>query len=284
MAGERRRRHAEAARRQDLRPHRHLADAVARGRQGDDRVARRQGRGLGIEEDRLRRRRGRSRVEASEGRSARRPGRRRGAAHGFAGPRVTSAWRWLDDARRVADQPRDPAREPLFASDGDDAIGSLEPVLARSLIAAGLPLWPTTRGWRVDAPLARSLATIARWLDAHGLAAPWRDELLAVTTSAGEPIGVVERAVVRVLGISTCAVHLVGVRDEGRYWVQQRSFAKATDPGRWDTLMGGQVAAGESIEATLERETMEEAGLAIADLRDLERGAPILIRRPVAEG
>ena len=29
--------------------------------------------------------------------------------------------------------------------------------------------------------------------------------------------------------------------------------------------MGGQVGAGESIEATLERETMEEAGLAIAD-------------------
>ena len=48
--------------------------------------------------------------------------------------------------------------------------------------------------------------------------------------------------------------------------------------------MGGQVAAGESIAATLARETMEEAGLALADLRDLERCPPITIRRPVAEG
>ncbi len=197
---------------------------------------------------------------------------------------MSSAWRWLDDARRVADQPRDPAREPLLPSAGDEAIGSVEPVLARKLVAAGLPLRRSTRGWRVDPPLDRSLATIARWLDAHGLAAPWRDELLVVTTSAGEPIGVVERAVVRVLGIATFAVHLVGVRDDGHYWVQQRSFAKATDPGRWDTLMGGQVAAGERVEATLERETMEEAGLAVADLIDLQRCDDVIVRRPIAEG
>ena len=48
--------------------------------------------------------------------------------------------------------------------------------------------------------------------------------------------------------------------------------------------MGGQVAAGESVDATLARETLEEAGLALADLRDLERCAPIVMRRPVREG
>jgi 8-oxo-dGTP pyrophosphatase MutT (NUDIX family) len=197
---------------------------------------------------------------------------------------VSSPGRWLDDARRVADQRRDPAREPLFASDSDEAIGSVEPVLARRLVAAGLPLRPATGGWRIDAPLDRSLATIAQWLDSHGLAAPWRDELLAVTNAAGKSIGVVERAVVRVLGIATVAVHLVGVRDDGRCWVQQRSSTKATDPGRWDTLMGGQVAAGEAIETTLARETMEEAGLALADLLDLDRGTDIDVRRSVAEG
>jgi 8-oxo-dGTP pyrophosphatase MutT (NUDIX family) len=197
---------------------------------------------------------------------------------------VTSPWRWLDAARRVADQPRDPAREPLFAIGSDDAIGSLDPMLARRLVAAGLPLRPSTSGWRVDAPLDASLATIARWLDANGLAPAWRGELLAVANAVGELIGVVERAVVRVLGIATVAVHLVGVRDDGGHWVQQRSFAKPTDPGRWDTLMGGQVAAGESIETTLARETMEEAGLALADLLALERGVDINVRRSVAEG
>ena len=197
---------------------------------------------------------------------------------------MSLTWRWLDDARRVADQPRDPAREPLLASGSDEAIGSLESVLARRLVAAGLPLRPSSGGWTIDTPLDPSLATIARWLDAHGFAAPWRDELLAVTTASGRTLGVVERAVVRVLGIATVAVHLVGVRDDGRCWVQQRSLSKATDPGRWDTLMGGQVAAGESIEATLERETMEEAGLAIADLKDLRRCDDIVVHRAVAEG
>ena len=94
----------------------------------------------------------------------------------------------------------------------------------------------------------------------------------------------VERAVVRVLGITTRAVHLVGFAPDGRVWVQQRAFDKAVDPGRWDTLMGGQVSAGESVEDTLERETQEEAGLAIADLIDVRRTDRITVRRPVAEG
>ena len=197
---------------------------------------------------------------------------------------MSPAWPWLDDARRRASQPRDPARLPLLAAVGDDAIGSLDPVLARRLMAADLPLRPEGAGWRVAAPLDPSLATIARWLDAHGLAAPWRDELLAVTTSTGAQVGVVERAVVRVLGIATTAVHLVGVADDGRFWVQQRALGKATDPGLWDTLMGGQVAAGEKVETSLERETMEEAGLAVADLVDVQRRDDIVVRRAVAEG
>ena len=94
----------------------------------------------------------------------------------------------------------------------------------------------------------------------------------------------VERAVVRVLGITTRAVHLVGFAPDGRVWVQQRAFDKAVDPGLWDTLMGGQVSAGESIEETLERETQEEAGLAIADLVDVRHTDRITVRRPVARG
>jgi len=48
--------------------------------------------------------------------------------------------------------------------------------------------------------------------------------------------------------------------------------------------MGGQVSAGESIEETLERETQEEAGLAVADLIDLRHTDRITVRRPVAKG
>lgn len=197
---------------------------------------------------------------------------------------MSSAWAWLDDARRSASQMRDPARMALFAEDGGDPIGSIEPVLERRLLAAGMPLRSCGEGCCVDGPLDPSLAAIARWLDTNGLAAPWRDELLAVTTSRGAQVGVIERAVVRVLGIATVAVHLVGVTDDGRFWVQQRAFDKAIDPGLWDTLMGGQVAAGESIDTTLERESMEEAGLAVVDLVDLQRRDDVVVRRAVAEG
>ena len=79
-------------------------------------------------------------------------------------------------------------------------------------------------------------------------------------------------------------MHLIGRDGAGRTWVQLRAATKSTDPGRWDTLMGGQVAAGETIADTLARETLEEAGLDVAALRDLERCDPVVLRRPVREG
>jgi len=194
---------------------------------------------------------------------------------------------WLRRAREAADVPPARPRRPLLlavALARNEPIGSIEPEVAERIASTGLALAASDAGYVVAAPADASLAAIARWLRAHGLAAPWRDELLAVMDASGRVLGSVERAVVRVLGLATEAVHLVGVASDDTTWVQQRAFSKATDPGRWDTLMGGQVAAGESIAATLARETMEEAGLALADLRDLERCTPLMIRRPVGEG
>jgi len=89
---------------------------------------------------------------------------------------------------------------------------------------------------------------------------------------------------VRPLGIATHAVHLVGQRADGRVWVQQRALDKATDPGLWDTLMGGLVSAHESIATTLERETWEEAGLRITELDAVRAFTRISVRRPVSDG
>ena len=191
---------------------------------------------------------------------------------------------WRAAARAAADLPPAAPRSTLWL-DGQ-AVGSIEPGLAARLIDAGLPLAAADDGigWRIDAPADASLAAIARWLHRHGLSAPWRDERLAVTAADGGALAAVERAAVRVLGVTTWAVHLVGFAPDGRVWIQQRAFDKSVDPGRWDTLMGGQVSAGESIEQTLERETHEEAGLAIADLVDLRRTDRISVRRPVVEG
>ncbi len=81
-----------------------------------------------------------------------------------------------------------------------------------------------------------------------GIAAHWRDELLAVVDDGGR---VRRRRSSAPRSASSAlrptAVHLVGYADGDAVWVQQRARDKSTDPGLWDTLMGGQVAAGESI-------------------------------------
>ena len=94
----------------------------------------------------------------------------------------------------------------------------------------------------------------------------------------------VERAVVRPLGITTHAVHLVGRSPDGRHWVQQRSLSKPNDPGLWDTLMGGMVPASDSLAQALERETWEEAGLKLDQLARLEHGGRVTMRRPTDSG
>ncbi len=210
---------------------------------------------------------------------------------------------WLARARAAAAAPPLRPRDPLHLDVDACAVlvGSIEHGTAERMAAAGLPLrrlrlapddaaarpeaGSAGAGWEIDAPAVPSLAAIAAWLHGAGLAGRWRDERLAVVDSAERAVAQVERSVVRVLGLTTCAVHLVGHAFDGHgVWVQQRAFDKATDPGLWDTLMGGQVAAGETTESALARETWEEAGLDLATLLELRRGERITIRRPVAEG
>ena len=199
---------------------------------------------------------------------------------------------WLQAARAVCDAPPSRPREPLRVSGAlstiASAIGSIEASLAQRAVEAGLLLHRDRSGWLIAAAIGddldAALARIARWLAAEGLGGTWRDELLRVTGAAGEPVGSIERAAVRALGIATTAVHLIGRAADGAVWVQQRAFDKAVDPGCWDTLMGGMVSADESIDATLARETREEAGLRIADLHALRRCGELTVRRPVADG
>ena len=198
---------------------------------------------------------------------------------------------WLAALTDRLDQPALRARVPLaLACAGRDAvvIGSLEPELAARLGAAGLPLRTAGKVWCIDvakpADTDPALGAIARWLHAQQLTGKWRDELLAVTDPAGDVIGAIERAAVRVLGIATRSVHLVVATEDGQVWVQQRALNKAVDPGRWDTTVGGLVAHGETITQALVRETWEEAGLHVADLHGLTSLGHQTVRRPVSDG
>jgi len=195
---------------------------------------------------------------------------------------------WLREARGRADAAPLVARVPLSlgapSPGAAHRIGSIEPAIVERMVRARLPIAARAGGPCIAPPAAKSLATIARWLHGERIATHWRDELLAVVDDEGRTVGAIERGVVRVLGLATEAVHLVGVDPRGATWVQKRAATKSTDPGLWDTTMGGQVAAGERVGTTLMRETMEEAGLEIAALSDLVHASPIVIRRPVREG
>jgi len=183
--------------------------------------------------------------------------------------------------RAAADQPPLRPRVPLWS--GGARIGSLEPDL---FTRAGLPpalARQDARGWHVLGEPTPALARIAERLRDAGLASAWRHEQIDVRDEAGLLLGTVERAAVRALGIPTVAVHLVALDAGGRHWVQQRAWNKPSDPGLWDTLVGGMVPASEPLAQALERETWEEAGLRPAQLQGLRHGGRVAVRRAPSE-
>jgi len=113
------------------------------------------------------------------------------------------------------------------------------------------------------------LHQVAWTLRTAGCLSGWRDELLDVVGAVGESqtsVGAIERAAARPLGLLTHAVHLNASTPDGRIWIARRAQSKAVDPGLWDTLAGGLVSHGETPDAALLRESLEEAGLSAAML------------------
>jgi 8-oxo-dGTP pyrophosphatase MutT (NUDIX family) len=111
-----------------------------------------------------------------------------------------------------------------------------------------------------------ALDGVARVLAAEGLLTAWRDERYAVAPEFGAPPWYeLERAAARFFGIRTYAAHVNGlVRRNGEIamWIARRSPAKSIDPGMLDNLVGGGVAAGQSVASTVVKEAQEEAGVA----------------------
>ena len=201
---------------------------------------------------------------------------------------------WLAKLAASADQA--PLRERVPLRWGAHTIGSVEPDFLRQIVWQGADGAPallqveTLEGqpaWRVTGEASASLARIAQVLRAARagrVVQHWRDEQLAVCNAQGEQLATVERGVVRPLGIATRAVHLVGRSPDGRVWVQQRALDKASEPGRWDTLMGGMVSAQDTLALALARETWEEAGLRLEAMAELRHGGQLLLRKPSSDG
>jgi 8-oxo-dGTP pyrophosphatase MutT (NUDIX family) len=139
--------------------------------------------------------------------------------------------------------------------------------------------------WSITGELELTLVAIAdqmRHINYANVANLWRDELLTVCNSNGQTIGRIERGAMRALGIASRGVHLHACTTDQKVWIQQRAMNKKTDPGRWDTLMGGMVSACDTLESALARETREEAGLELDQLTDLRHAGHFTMRMPSA--
>ena len=165
-------------------------------------------------------------------------------------------------------------------------VGNAQPAIARFVAEqiAGFVLNDGVLAMRdgaldIDARTAL-LAEGAALMRSAGLVTGWRDELLSVGTPS---VAKVERAACRAFGITTEAVHLNAYADLETLIVARRAAHKQFDPGLWDNLVGGMVAAGESLHQALTREALEEAGLHL-DRVELQRGRWFQMRRPVPEG
>ncbi len=133
-------------------------------------------------------------------------------------------------------------------------------------------------------PLDAVMAQLAAALKDTGCLRGWRNELLDVY-GEGRRLAAMERAAMRPLGLLTKAVHLNAWSPDGRLWVARRALDKSTDPGMWDTLVGGLAGAGENLDTALLRESYEEAGLSAADIQNREPMRIILrMHRRLPEG
>jgi len=138
-------------------------------------------------------------------------------------------------------------------------------VLADTEIARNGDVWEIGRGLTPGPLLDERLCAVAERLRAAACLPGWRDELLDVIDGE-QTLGSIERAATRPLGLLTRAVHLNAWTPDGQIWIARRSLSKSTAPGLWDTLVGGLVGSGETLDHALLRESDEEAGLAPADI------------------
>lgn len=192
-------------------------------------------------------------------------------------------------ALRQADAHDAAARLPFVLNGvrvGSVARAHLQPLRALGLQVDAAQLSLQVAPGVLDATLARINGELRR----QGLILAWRDEPFAIFDPArGTRLGTMERAAARFWGTLTLGAHANGyVADAmGRpthLWIAQRSFTKATDPGKHDNLIGGGVPDGQSPLQALVREGWEEAGLVPAQMQPAQPGSVLALKRDIPEG
>lgn len=90
------------------------------------------------------------------------------------------------------------------------------------------------------------------------------DELVDVVDEHDGVLATVTRRQMRAERLRHRAVYVAVTSGDGRLLVHRRSDAKDLWPGRWDTVVGGVVGAGESWDDAARRELAEEVGVEAA--------------------
>jgi isopentenyl-diphosphate Delta-isomerase len=94
-------------------------------------------------------------------------------------------------------------------------------------------------------------------------AAQSADELFDVVDERDVVVGQERRGEVHARGLRHRAVHVFCFDAEGRVFLQRRSLAKDSAPGRWCASCSGHVDAGEDYDAAAVRELREEIGVTV---------------------
>ncbi len=105
------------------------------------------------------------------------------------------------------------------------------------------------------------------------------DEMLTRVTDNDEIIGPIARKLCHGNPENIHrSVHVMVINSQGALLLQKRSLRKDTQPGKWDTSVGGHVGFGQSYEEAARRESEEELGLQLKSPRFLYASR---IRNPV---
>lgn len=128
--------------------------------------------------------------------------------------------------------------------------------------------------------------TARQWHD-NGLYGGWRDEKYSVCNLSGSPLFALERSAFRPLGFLSQAIHLHGYVEQGGemvHWIGKRSASKAVAPNKLDTTAGGGIAAGETPQYAVIRESFEEAGVPNILTQGIVFSGKVFSLRPVHRG
>ena len=92
------------------------------------------------------------------------------------------------------------------------------------------------------------------------------EEQVQIVDRQNRPTGVEPRSVMRRRALTHRASYILVFNAAGELFLQKRTLTKDIYPGCWDVAAGGVVLAGESYEASAQRELAEELGITEAPL------------------